>query len=228
MPARIHITKLAAAERQLRTAIRMYFAGEDELAIHTVASAAYGLLRDLKAEQGQDEAADNYLVSVFYVVRDYRRGTLPKHLASDPSFMAAVEAWAEQIPIGPDAKLQDVSATISPENARLFWRERSKISNFLKHADRDSGASIAEDEVDNLMLLLQAYNAHQDLTREGSTNEGLVFELYIGASEDPIREPESGAGQIRSMLAARPEVERRRMCVELIGKMNARVREDSV
>ena len=227
MRARIHITKLAAAERQLRAAIRMYFAGEDELAIHTVASAAYGLLRDLKAERGLDEAADNYLASVFYIVRDYRRGTLPRHLASDRSFMAAVEAWAEQIPIGPDARLQDVSATVSPDAARLFWRERSKIASFLKHADRDAGASIVEDEVDNLMLLLQAYNAHQDLTREGSTNEGLVFELYIGASEDPIREPESGAGQIRSMLAFRPEIERRRMCMKLIEEANARRREDA-
>lgn len=228
MAARIHVTKLAAAERQLRAAIRMYFSQEDELAIHTVASAAYGLLRDLKAERGLDEAADNYLVSVFYAIRDYRRGNLPKHLANDSGFMAAVATWAEQIPIGPDAKLQDVSATVSPEAARLFWRERSKIANFLKHADRDAGAAIAEDEVDNLMLLLQAYNAHQDVTREGRTTEGLVFELYIGASEDPVREPESGAGQIRSMLASRPEVERRKMCLELISKANAREHEDAV
>lgn len=59
MPAaKLHITKLAAAERQLRAAIRMYFSGEDDLAIHTVASATYRLLADLKAERGLEEAAD--------------------------------------------------------------------------------------------------------------------------------------------------------------------------
>jgi hypothetical protein len=36
----LHINKIAAASRQLDAAIRMFFAKEDELAIHTVASAA--------------------------------------------------------------------------------------------------------------------------------------------------------------------------------------------
>ena len=35
-PASLHITKLAAAERQLKAAIRMFFAREDSLAVHTV------------------------------------------------------------------------------------------------------------------------------------------------------------------------------------------------
>ncbi|MGB7543810.1 MAG: hypothetical protein WBM28_17555, partial [Burkholderiales bacterium] len=85
--ARLHVTKLAAAERQLRAAIRLYFAGEDELALHTVASAVYRLLADLKTERGMDEAANVYLTSIFYVVRDYRRGTLPNEITSDPEFM---------------------------------------------------------------------------------------------------------------------------------------------
>jgi len=51
----------------------MYFSGEDELAIHTVAAASYRLLADLKAERGMDEAANVYLTSIFYVVRDFRR-----------------------------------------------------------------------------------------------------------------------------------------------------------
>jgi len=200
----------------------MYFAEEDELAVHTVASAAYGLLRDLKAERGLDEAADNYLVSVFYLVRDFRRGTLPKHLADDAALMSVVRQWADQFPIGPDTKLHEISASVSPEAARLFWRERSKIANFLKHADRDVDAAIANDQVDNLMLLLQAYNAYQDLTAEKRTNEGIVFELYIGAKEEHIRDPESSVGQIRRTLAGKAEAERRSMCVEFIKDLNMR------
>jgi hypothetical protein len=55
----------------------MFFAHEDELAVHTVASAAYRFISDLKAERGRDEVGDYYLTAILYCVRDYRRGTLP-------------------------------------------------------------------------------------------------------------------------------------------------------
>jgi len=80
--AKIHVTKLAAAGRQLRAALRMYFAEEDDLAIHTIAAASYRLLADLKAERGMNEAANVYLTSIFYVIRDYRRGSLPERLGN--------------------------------------------------------------------------------------------------------------------------------------------------
>lgn len=86
--ASLHVNKLSAAKRQLQAAIRMHFLPEDELAVHTVAAAAYGLLKDIKRSRGMSEAADWYLVSIFYVVRDFRRGTLPKTMTSDPACMA--------------------------------------------------------------------------------------------------------------------------------------------
>ena len=51
--ATIFINKLEAARRQLDAAIRMTFANEDELAIHTVAAAAYRLVRDLLNRRGR-------------------------------------------------------------------------------------------------------------------------------------------------------------------------------
>ena len=90
MSASVHITKFAAAQRQLRAAIRMFFVEEDELAIHTVASAAYRLLVDLKKDRGMDEAADAHLTSLFYAVRSYKRGTLPTHITSSPEVMAQI------------------------------------------------------------------------------------------------------------------------------------------
>ena len=51
----IRLTKIDAARRQLRTAIRMFFEKRDAVSIHTLASAAQELLRDLlkaKGEQG--------------------------------------------------------------------------------------------------------------------------------------------------------------------------------
>jgi hypothetical protein len=41
------VTKLDAATRQLRAAIHLYFQDTEPLAVHTVAGAAHGLLRDL-------------------------------------------------------------------------------------------------------------------------------------------------------------------------------------
>src|SRR5437660_11025323 len=46
------IAKLDAAERQLAQAIRLFFDRGDEIAVHTLASAAYQVLSDLCAKRG--------------------------------------------------------------------------------------------------------------------------------------------------------------------------------
>jgi hypothetical protein len=56
--ARVFLRKEAAAQRQLDAAIRMTLAEEDELAIHTVVAAAYGILRGLKQNQSRNELSD--------------------------------------------------------------------------------------------------------------------------------------------------------------------------
>ena len=46
------VTKLEAAERQLRVAIRSFFEGKDLIAVHTLAAAAQEVLRDLGRPRG--------------------------------------------------------------------------------------------------------------------------------------------------------------------------------
>ena len=87
-PSSLQITKLSAAERQIKAAIRMFFAREDSLAVHTVAAAGYQLLADLKAKRAMNEAADVHLTSIFYPVRGFRRGTLPKSITENLAVMA--------------------------------------------------------------------------------------------------------------------------------------------
>jgi hypothetical protein len=48
----INISKLDAARRQLEVAVRLFFLDGDPVAIHTLAGAAGGLLRDLARDQG--------------------------------------------------------------------------------------------------------------------------------------------------------------------------------
>ena len=47
-----NIDKTLAAQRQIDAAIRILFSGEDILAVHTVASAALGILKDLAKKRG--------------------------------------------------------------------------------------------------------------------------------------------------------------------------------
>ena len=51
-----------------------------------------------------DEAATTFLTSIFYAVREYRKGNLSKEMASDPEFMKWVQEMAEQLPIPTDTK----------------------------------------------------------------------------------------------------------------------------
>ena len=156
----------------------MFFAQEDELAVHTVASAAYRLIADLKESSSRDEVGDSYLTMVFYVVRDHRRGALPKYLADDPEMMKYIRELTEALPlITENTEYEDVRVSVSRDVARRFWKKRYKVSNFLKHADRDAEKHISLDEVDNFVLLMQAAGAYADLGGDLGA-EGYVLWLY--------------------------------------------------
>ena len=157
----------------------MFFAGEDELAIHTVGAAAYRIIADLKSERGRDEVGDYYLTMLFYVVRDYRRGTLPKQFTDNPEAMKWIQEMAEQIPITASMKYEDITMSVSAETARSWWQKRNKVSDFLKHADRDPKSHISLQEVDNLELLTQTLASYTDLVQDDLEAEGLVLWMYF-------------------------------------------------
>jgi hypothetical protein len=83
------IDKLKAARRQIECAIRLVATVEDEVAIHTLVMAAFGILRDLSKD------------------RDYYELGVKPHLT------------------------------------QIGIRRLNKIANFLKHADRDSDATLS-------------------------------------------------------------------------------------
>jgi hypothetical protein len=74
--AELYVTKLAAAQRQLHAAIRMTFLAENELAIHTVVSASYRILRDLKRRRGRNEYVDWWRQSLYYIAYELASGKL--------------------------------------------------------------------------------------------------------------------------------------------------------
>lgn len=218
----VHITKLAAAQRQLRAAIRLYFANEDELATHTVASAAYRLISDLKAARGMNEAADSYLVSIFDVVRSYRRGTLPKHILENPEMMRWVTEMAEQMPIRADSTRDELTVRIGTEAERAFWRKRNEASNFLKHADKDAQTHIELEKFDNLQLLMQTMAAYTDLVKGDLGAEGLVLWLFASVNNGETETLPERFQAIARKIFALEDDQRREFCHALVYELHAR------
>jgi hypothetical protein len=72
----LYINKLEAARRQLDAAIRMTFDGEDKLAIHTVAAAAYRILRDMLEKRGRHDKEELARAGVYYAARSLARGQM--------------------------------------------------------------------------------------------------------------------------------------------------------
>lgn len=220
--AMLHVTKLAAAKRQLQAAIRLFFMEEDELAIHTVASAVYGLLKDLKLDRGRSEAADSYLTMFFYLVRDFRRGTLPAHMTSDPAMIAKIERIADQLsPITADSKLSDVQVTISLTLERQYWNESNQAANFLKHADRDTDGTLSLERIDNNLLLLKCCSAYRDIAPDDLGNEGLVFEAFTAAGNPAHQGTGSAFDSLLESMKCVPDERRLALCYKMIVEINA-------
>ena len=144
------------------------------------------MICDLKSQRGLDEVDDIHLNMVFYAVRDFRRGTLPSSITDNPEMMKFIRKMAEQLPITESTKREDIKATVSPDVAKEFWTKRNKVSNFLKHADRDASDYISTDEVENLFLLMLALAAYSDLTSDNIGPEGFVLWLYSNVDKGMI------------------------------------------
>jgi hypothetical protein len=63
------ITKREAARREINSAIRMYFSGEDALSIHALAAGAMQLLQDLGKKQGKNLGIE---LGMQYIYEDRR------------------------------------------------------------------------------------------------------------------------------------------------------------
>ena len=228
-PDNLYVTKLAAARRQLLEAIRMFFAEQDELAIHTVAAAAHRIIADLKAERGRDEAGDFFLTMTFFVVRDYRRGTLPRRFIDDPKMMKFIREMADQLPISATTEYEEVKAHPDSKARKQFWKQMNKASNFLKHADQDATASLSMDDVDNLNRLIFAYSSYRDLVK-GAVElepEGLVLWVYH-ATVNGIREDLPEKFQlVATTLEGMSNQERLSFCFDWLTSMNKEVIETS-
>ncbi len=163
----VHITKVAAASRQLDAAIRMFFAKEDELAIHTIASAAFRILRDLTKGRGKNFTAEVLQNGIYNMARQYAEGRLPKEklkrlentalMGSLKDILEAERAEGEKFDLG------RIEVRMNKKGEQRAWP--SEAANFLKHADRDAETHLAADEIKNENVLIGACVAYLELIR---------------------------------------------------------------
>jgi hypothetical protein len=98
----VSLNKLEAARRQLETAVKLYFAYDDEVSILTLAAAAYSLIRDLNEHRGGEPMLkDLHRILPEDLAREFktyinRPENFLKHADKDPEAMLDLEPrWTE-------------------------------------------------------------------------------------------------------------------------------------
>jgi hypothetical protein len=206
----------------------MFFVREDDLAIHTVASAAYRIIADLKAKRGCDEVGDYYKTMIFYVVRDYHCGTLPKLYTDNPEMMKWIRNMAGQFPFTPSMKYEDIKVAVSKKTAMEWWEKRNKFSNFLKHADQDPKAHISLQDIDNLNLLTLALASYSDLIKDDLGAEGLTLWIYSCVVNQTKEQIPAWYRVIANDLDKCDPDEQLRLCSLFIDRLNENVAKELV
>jgi hypothetical protein len=175
--ATVHINKVAASGRQLDAAIRMFFSHEDELAIHTVASAAFRVLRDVTNSRGRNFTVDVLRRGIVVLARDYANGTLPeatRKLIENTPLMGSIQEISDNIRAAGDG-FDPTSIKMRGVSEQRAWP--SKSANFLKHADRDPDELLAVSDLNNEHLLIGATVAYLQLI-QATTPEMTAYLAY--------------------------------------------------
>ena len=165
--AETSVSKLDAARRQLDAAIRMYLANEDELAIHTLAAAAYRILRDLLEKRGLSDLDLPVGTGVYLTAKDYFEGKIGDEelnvvSGGDQEFKTFILNLSDKIrKRGGKFHGSDASITLSKAQKHAVWNELSKGSSFLKHADRKPEDILSLETLNNELLMRLAIAAHQ-------------------------------------------------------------------
>src|SRR5947207_2177785 len=95
----------------------MTFAGEDTLAIHTIAAAACRVLRDLNAKRGRNVLAEEWRDNWLSVARGFVRGELPPErlrvFKEDAAAWKVITWLADHVKrLGPEKKISELAAHI--------------------------------------------------------------------------------------------------------------------
>lgn len=147
------ITKIDAAERQLNTAIRLFFENRDHLSSYTLAVASREITDDILAKQS-DEI--------------FRRE------------LARVGGDVTKVHYPYRERMRDL---VKPEHYKDAIKLFNKRQNFLKHADKDPDSEMKDLSAKELafVILFAASNFH--LLTDRLTREMMIFLCWLGVAE---------------------------------------------
>jgi hypothetical protein len=214
--ASIFINKLEAARRQLDAAIRMTFAYEDELAIHTVAAAAYRILRDMLDKRGRHDLEDLYRAGLYRMAEDFVNGKLSKDKLIELQIYELVSTVAEDIKVrGDEVTAENIPLTLDVSSKKAHWQAMSGVSGFLKHADRHPEALISLHDVNNESLIWHACVSYIMISRT-CTPEMVTFWLFWAATNAHRDGLSTDQTEIVDYLERLSPSRRRRACIKFI------------
>ncbi len=182
----LQISKMAAAQRQLDAAIRMFFDREDELAIHTVAAAAFQVLRDLTKKRGVGFTTEVFREGIVSIAKQYADGTLP------PDELAMIEGSALKTMIEPlIVDIRDrgdkfdkskLRVKVSKQQEHKLWLSETTV--YHKHADRDHNNFLAADDLDNEKILMATCAAYLKLMNRPTPEITAYFAFWAAKNHE--------------------------------------------
>jgi hypothetical protein len=220
-PAAVYVFKIEAARRQIDAAIRMTFLNEDDLAIHTVASAAYKILRDLLIKRGENDVERHLKHRMFEIARRLAHAEMSadeyKKFSAIPKIFSIAQEIEER---GEKFTADHIADVVGKEQKKALVNALSKTANFLKHADRDYSSSIALNDVDNKMIIMRASAAYIMLMNS-MTPEMCVFHIFSSLEDSSLIVPDSCSGIVQSLKRVSSS-QRHRACLRLIQKWDSK------
>jgi hypothetical protein len=216
--ATVQVTKMVAAKRQLDSAIRLFFAKDDELAIHTLVAASFRVLRDITKKRGP-YFGEKVLQNGFYsIAKLYSEAKLPEHVLKgikDAGLLPLIEAIIADIRAEGDKFDRSRIRIMDPRKAeQRAWP--SVHANFLKHADRDGDASLATGDIDNEVYLMGACASYVELMPGPPSPEMMAYISFWATKNEATPDVHPPARELANRLVSLKEEERYRACADWI------------
>ncbi|HRO24670.1 MAG TPA: hypothetical protein PLR07_10300 [Promineifilum sp.] len=161
---------------------------EDPLVVHAAAGNARALIRDIFKNRGRNLLDTINDAGMFSIVRDGLDGVLPDELM--PYFTALCEAntsLVEYFRSNPNLSVHEVHLRTDNRYRAEHIRVSNRVINLLKHAERDEGALIEENRIDNHSLILECIAGYVTLmpAPQDYPIEFAAFTAYDKFMNDP-------------------------------------------
>jgi len=182
----LQISKIAAAQRQLDAAVRMFFAREVELAIHCVAAAAFQVLRDITKDRGKQFTVEVFRTGIMSIAKQYADGALPPDklaMFKGSALIAMIERLIADIrDQGDDFDCERIGVKVSKQLEHNLWL--TQATNFLKHADRDPNDFLSVNNFDIERILMATCAAYVQLTNQPTPEITAYFAFWAAKNHE--------------------------------------------